>query len=35
LGRPFESPVRDYVWGIVIAACGVLAIMGTFFLFGG
>jgi len=35
LGWPAESPVRDYVWGVVIAACGALTILGMFFLFGG
>jgi hypothetical protein len=32
---PSESPIRDYVWGLVIVAFGVLTILGMFFLFGG
>jgi len=31
---PPESPVRDYVWGLLIAAFGALTILGMFFLFG-
>ena len=34
-GFPSESPVRDYVWGLVIVAFGALTILGMFFLFGG
>jgi len=34
-GFPPESPVRDYVWGLVIVAFGALTILGMFFLFGG
>lgn len=34
LGWLPESPVRDYMWGIIIVAFGIFTILGMFFLFG-
>jgi hypothetical protein len=33
LGWPGESPVRHYLWGVIIAALGALTILGYVYLF--
>lgn len=32
--RPGESPLRHYVWGVIIVALGALTIFGYVYLFG-
>lgn len=34
LGWPQESPLRHYVWGVLIAACAGLSILGMAYLLG-
>ncbi|MDP2381470.1 MAG: hypothetical protein Q8N00_01565 [Nitrospirota bacterium] len=34
LGWPPDPPFRHYVWGVLIAACGGLAILGMAYLLG-
>lgn len=34
-GWSWNSSLRDYVWGVIIVAFGLLTVIGMFFLFGG